>query len=247
MNNKIWIIAPFIDYFKPLMEQGVASRFLKNSIHLVSLRDYGLGNYKAIDDTPYGGGPGMVIRADVLKAALIEGVIKPGNYREEFKEKLHIIYTSPRGEVWDNNICKDFAQTHFSKDSKDLVFICGRYEGIDERFWENYIDEDLSLGDFVLTGGEIAVMAFLDSSLRFVEGVLGNKNSADNDSFEDCLIEGPQYTKPQEFEGKTPPEVLLSGHHAKIDNFHLEQRKKFTQNLRPDLWDKYKKRYQENE
>jgi tRNA (guanine37-N1)-methyltransferase len=173
----------------------------------------------------------MVMRADILKDALMKGVVEAGGYTG--KEDLHVIYTSPRGKVWNNKLAREFGTGTLA--TKDVVFICGRYEGIDERFLENYVDEFFSVGDYVLTGGEIPVMAILDSSVRFVPGILGNKLSAGDDSFEDGLIEFPQYTKPREFEGKDVPEVLLEGHHKKIGEWQKEQKVQMTKKWRPDL------------
>jgi tRNA (guanine37-N1)-methyltransferase len=193
-----------------------------------------VGNYKAVDDTPYGGGPGMVMRPDVLANAFQEGVMIPGGYTD--KSQLTVIYTSPRGVPWNNQVAREFGTQTMT--DKDLVFICGRYEGIDERFLDQYVNLSFSLGDYVLTGGELAVMTMLDSAVRFVPGILGNKSSASEDSFEDGLLECPQYTKPREFEGLEVPEVLANGHHAKIKIWQQEQKEQTTKRLRPDLWAK---------
>ena len=158
----------------------------------------------------------MVMRADVLKEALMKGIVEEGNYGEDFKNKLHVVFPGPRGKTWDNSYCKDFAKRFSTEGSKDLVFICGRYEGIDERFLNLYVDEQISLGDFILTGGEIPTMAIIDSALRFFSGVLGNKESSEQESFQSNSLEHPQYTRPEIVEGMKVPEVLLSGHHKNI-------------------------------
>lgn len=240
MKKRIWIITLFPQYFSSFLELGIIGSVLKGKrgpqfeVNTISLRDFSPNDYKGVDDAPFGGGPGMVIRADILKAALM-GVVEQGSYGENFKEKLHVVYPSPRGRLWENSYCKEFARKNFSQDSKDLVFICGRYEGIDERFIEKYIDEEISLGDFILTGGELATMVILDSSLRFVEGVLGNKESAEFESFQNQMLEGPQFTRPREFEGLEVPSVLISGNHAEISKYQERERHRVTEKFRPDL------------
>ena len=240
--KKIWIITLFPEFFNPLLETGVAGAALRGergqefSLNMVSLRDYSPKDFKGVDASPYGGGAGMVMRADVLKNALLEGIVKPGNYGPDFKEKLHIVFPNPRGKVWSNDTCKEFANKSWDeKVKKDIVFVCGRYEGIDQRFIDLYIDEEISLGDYILTGGEIATMAIIDSSLRFSDGVLGNRNSHEDESFQNNLLEQPQYTRPREFEGITVPEVLLSGDHKKIEEYHKSEKLRITKECRPDL------------
>jgi tRNA (guanine37-N1)-methyltransferase len=241
MIKRIWILTLFPEYFKPLLECGIAgsafrgerSDSIKFEVKFVNIRDYATTKYKSVDDSPFGGGPGMVMRADILRDAVVKGVQEAGEYPS--LDSLHVIYTSPRGRVWTNNVAREFGTTLLSYPDKDLVFICGRYEGVDERFLEKYVDDYYSLGDFVLTGGELAVMTMLDSAVRFVPGILGNKLSSEHDSFEDGLIENPQYTKPQDFEGMPVPEILLSGHHKKIEEWQLEEKKRMTKKWRPDL------------
>jgi tRNA (guanine37-N1)-methyltransferase len=234
--KKIWIITLFPDYFNPLIQLGIVGAALRGkrgdgpSIELVQLRDYSGKEYKGVDDSPFGGGPGMVIRADVLKRALVEGVVQKGNYGDNFREKLTIIFPSPRGIKWNNVEAKKV-----SNFEKDLVFICGRYEGIDERFIERYIDLEFSLGDFVLSGGELPSMVFIDSLLRFKKGVLGNESGSGEESFEHGLLEFPQYTRPADFEGSLVPDILLSGHHKKIDEYRKAESLRITKKYRPDL------------
>jgi tRNA (guanine37-N1)-methyltransferase len=239
--RKIWILTLFPEYFKPLLECGISgsafrgerSDSIKFEVKFVNIRDYSTTKYKSVDDSPFGGGPGMVMRADILRDALVKGVQETGGYQD--LSELHVIYTSPRGKVWNNKVAREFGTNVLSHPSKDVVFICGRYEGIDERFLEKYVNDFYSLGDFVLTGGELAVMTMLDSAVRFVPGILGNKLSSEYDSFEDGMIEYPQYTKPQDFEGMEVPEILLSGHHKKIEIWQKEQKLLMTTKLRPDL------------
>lgn len=239
---KIWIINSFPKMFEAYLDSGVAGQALRGErgidfeLNSVLLREFSPKDFKGVDDSPYGGGEGMVLRADVLKNAIEKGIVEPGGYGEDWREKLHIVYTSPRGKVWKNEYAKDFAARIWGEQkSKDVVFICGRYEGIDERFIETYVDEIISLGDYVITGGEVAVMTILDSALRFVPGVLGNKLSSENESFQSGLLEEPVYTRPREFEGKEVPEVLLSGNHKAIEEYKKEERVRITKKYRPDL------------
>lgn len=244
MIKKIWILTLFPEYFKPLLECGISgqafrgerSDHTKFEIHFVNIRDYSTTKYRSVDDSPFGGGPGMVMRADILRDAIMKGVLDSGGYQG--LDDLHVVYTSPRGKVWNNHVARDFGTKILSHPQKDIVFICGRYEGVDERFLEKYVDEFYSLGDYVLTGGELAVMVMLDSAVRFVPGILGNKLSSEHDSFEDGLIEYPQYTRPQEFDGMPVPEVLLSGNHKKIEDWQKEQKRLMTEKFRPDLLNK---------
>jgi tRNA (guanine37-N1)-methyltransferase len=239
--RRIWILTLFPEYFKPLLECGISgaafrgdrSESVKFEMNFVNIRDYSKTKYKSVDDSPFGGGPGMVMRADILRDALVLGVKEAGNYQD--LSSLHVIYTSPRGKVWNNKVAREFGTNILTHPEKDIVFICGRYEGVDERFLEKYVNDYYSLGDFVLTGGELAVMTMLDSAVRFVPGILGNKLSSEYDSFEDGLVEYPQYTKPQDFEGVGVPEILLSGHHKKIEAWQRDQKILMTEKLRPDL------------
>lgn len=246
-TRRLWILTLFPEYFEPLLKCGIAGQALRGerseslqfSVQMVNIRDWGMGHYKAVDDTPYGGGPGMIMRADVLSQAFHQGVLEKGGYGDDWREHLTMVYTSPRGQSWNNARARSFAHDVLAQ--KDVVFLCGRYEGIDERFLERYVGMSFSVGDYVLTGGEIAVMAILDSSVRFVPGILGNKTSANEDSFEDGLLECPQYTKPRSFEGIDVPEVLANGNHALIKRWQQSAKEDTTQRLRPDLWDAYQK------
>lgn len=242
MIRRIFILTLFPEYFRPLLDCGIAGQALRGEraseefkfeVHLLNVRDFSTTKYRSVDDSPYGGGPGMVMRADILRDALMEGIVRAHGYAS--KDELHVVYTSPRGVVWNNKVAREFGSTVLSATGKDVVFICGRYEGIDERFLEKYVDAYYSIGDYVLTGGEIAVMAMLDSAVRFVPGILGNKLSSLHDSFEDGLIEHPQYTKPAEFEGMTVPEVLMGGHHKKIEEWQKAEKIRMTKKYRSDL------------
>jgi len=239
--KRIWILTLFPEMFKPFLECGISgaafrgerSEDTKFELHFVNIRDYSQTKYKSVDDSPYGGGPGMVMRADILRDALVKGVQEAGGYQS--LEKLHVVYTSPRGKVWSNKEARNFGMNILGTGNKDVVFIAGRYEGIDERFLTKYVNDFYSIGDYVLTGGELAIMTMLDSAVRFVPGILGNKLSSEYDSFEDGLIEFPQYTKPREFEGMDVPAILLEGHHKKITEWQHEEKIAMTKKWRPDL------------
>ncbi len=233
---KIWIIGYFKEYFDAFSSCGVIGKALRKErgqapeINFVSVLDHLPTGHKDADDSPYGGGAGMVLRADILKDVLYRGVIIPGDYGDNWKEKLHLIHPSPRGEYWNQNKAEQLLNH-----KKDLVYICGRYEGIDERFLEAYIDEYISLGPFILSGAEIAIMAMLDSALRLSPGVLGNEQSFQDESYQNDLLEYAHYTKPREFEGKKVPDILLSGHHEKIKKYRQDSKLELTKKFRPDL------------
>lgn len=250
--KKIWIITLFPEFFEAFSSCGVIGQALNNKrktvleydLQVINLREFSCDNYKGVDDSPFGGGPGMVMKADVLFRALDHLRESRGFPKGDFS-KFHVVYTAPRGVVWRRDHSFHFAKKHLETNTQDLVFICGRYEGVDERFLEKYVNEFISLGDYVLSGGEIAVQAILDSAFRFVDGVLGNKNSYGEDSFEEGLLEYPQYTRPREFQGMSVPEILLSGHHQKMIDFQKEKQQQMTEKYRPDLWEKYQKREKE--
>lgn len=236
--KKIFVVSLFPEYFESLKSGGVTGQALSGQradleLVLINPREFTMTNYKGVDDTPFGGGAGMVMRADVLAKAINEGICDNHQLK---RDDLKIIYTAPRGKTWTDEFAQKLGSQIVAE--KNFVFICGRYEGVDERFLENYVDEFYSLGDFVLSGGEIAVMAMIDSALRFLPGVLGNNASAMEDSFTNGMLEYPLYTKPREFEGKMVPEVLLNGHHAKIVEFQKQQSLVMTKKYRPDLLEK---------
>jgi tRNA (guanine37-N1)-methyltransferase len=190
-------------------------------IHLHNLHEYGLGKYRQIDDYPFGGGAGMVLKPEPL-AAIIEKLKSERTYN-------HIIYTSPDGLTFNQSMANQLSL------QQNLMFLCGHYKGIDHRIRELYITLELSLGDFVLSGGEIAVSAMADAIIRLIPGVIGNEESALSDSFQDQLLAPPLYTRPETFQGLDIPAVLKSGNHALIEQWRLEQSIKRTQELRPDL------------
>ncbi len=243
-NKRIWIVTLFPQLFTPFFDVGVAGQTFSGNrghrfqIETINPAAFSPRDFKGVDDSPYGGGQGMVMRADVLKAAL-DHIVSQSGFGPDYREKLKVIYTGPRGVVWDNQCCKDFSKKHWGEISHDLVFICGRYEGIDERFLIEYVDETYSIGDYVLTGGELAVMVILDSAIRFVDGSLGHQLSAQEDSFNDGLVEHPQYTRPKDFEGSSVPDILLSGDHKKIAAYRFQEKLEATKKYRPDLYQKY--------
>ena len=195
-------------------------------LRTVNIRDYAIDKHKTVDDTPYGGGSGMLIKPDVLAKSLDKNISRD--------EK--IVYLSPKGKVFNQKIAKEL-----SLENK-VNIICGHFEGIDQRVLENRKIDEISLGDFVLSGGETATYVFLDAILRLIPGVLGNEKSTSEESFENGLLEYPQYTKPQIWEEKSVPNVLLSGDHAKIKDWRLSQSEAITRDRRPDLWQKYNKK-----
>ncbi|KPQ05822.1 MAG: tRNA (guanine37-N1)-methyltransferase TrmD [Rhodobacteraceae bacterium HLUCCA12] len=199
----------------------------------VDLRPFGEGRHRNVDDTPAGGGAGMVLRADVMARALAAAGVAPGGA----DPRRPLVYVSPRGRRFDQAMARRFAA------GDGLTLICGRFEGLDERVIEHFDIEEVSLGDFVLTGGEIAAMALIDATVRLIPRVLGNQASTEEESFSDGLLEHPHYTKPPVWEGRAIPEVLLSGHHAKIVDWRREQAERLTKERRPDLWRAYRERH----
>ena len=217
------------DCFPGPLDKGLYGKAMEKKIwdlKTVDIREYALDKHKTVDDTPYGGGSGMLLKPDVVAKSL-DANIKNG-------EK--IFYLSPRGKVFNQNTAKEI-----SKENK-VNLICGHFEGIDQRVLDNRKIEEISIGDFILSGGETASYVFLDSILRLIPGVIGNEDSKNEESFENGLLEYPQYTKPQIWEEKSVPNVLLSGDHAKIKDWRLTQSKAITRHRRPDLWQKYNKK-----
>jgi len=192
----------------------------------IDIRKYSSDKNLKVDDTPYGGGSGMLIKPDVVGSALDNNVVKG--------EK--VIFLTPRGKIFNQKIAKELSS------EKVVNIICGRFEGIDQRVIETRNIEEYSIGDFILSGGETAAFVFIDAILRLLPGVLGNENSTKEESFENGLLEYPQYTKPQIWEEKEVPNVLLSGDHAKIKHWRLSQSEAITRDRRPDLWQKYNKK-----
>lgn len=215
-----WFVGPFGESILARAEaRGLVD------LRAFDLRPYGIGRHQVVDDAPYGGGGGMLLKPEPLAAALDAIAGPPGA-----EGRARVLLTSPRGRTWDHAAAIEAATA-----GRDIVIVCGRYEGVDERVIETRVDEEVSIGDFVLTGGEIAAMAIIDSIVRLMPGVLGNDTSAANDSFFDGLLEGPHYTRPEEFEGRRVPDVLLSGNHAAIAAWRREQAIAITRARRPEL------------
>ncbi len=221
---KIDILTLFPEMFSPLKESiiGRALNSGKLELNVVDIREYTLDKHKKCDDTPFGGGAGMVMMAQPI-ASCIEAV--------DPEHKARRIYLSPKGKTFSQSTVLEY-----SKEER-LLLLCGHYEGVDQRVLDIYIDEELSIGDFVLTGGEIPAMAVVDAVSRYVEGVI-NRESLKDESFTNNLLEYPQYTKPQEFKGLKVPDVLISGNHGEVDKWRLEESLKITEKLRPDLLEK---------
>ena len=216
------------DLFPGPFSEGLYGKALEKKIwnlQKVNIRDYAEDKHKTVDDTPYGGGSGMLIKPDVISNALDKNT----------KKGEKIIFLTPRGKVFNHECAKKLSQ------EKIINIICGHFEGVDQRVIESRNIEEISIGDFVLSGGETASYVFLDAILRLIPGVIGNENSIAEESFENGLLEYPQYTKPQIWEKISVPEVLLSGDHAKIKDWRLSQSEAITRDRRPDLWQKYKK------
>lgn len=223
---RIDIITLFPEFFESIKEHSMIGRAIKNKkVEIVThnLRDYATDNYKTVDDKPYGGGVGMVLKFDVLLRALEDIKLKSSE-----QEKPMIILLTPQGEVY-----KQARAKQLSKEN-NLILICGHYEGFDERIRE-YVDLEISIGDYVLTGGEIAAEVIIDSVARLLPGVLGKDESAEEESHSEGLLEYPQYTRPEEYEGKKVPEILLSGNHPEIEKWRKEQALMKTIERRPDL------------
>ena len=195
------------------------------SLEIVNIRDYAADKHKTVDDTPFGGGSGMLMRADVIANALDKNI---SNKNEP------IIYLSPKGKKFDQIYAKKILD-------KNINIICGHFEGVDQRLLETRNIEEISVGDYVLSGGEIGAFVVIDAVVRLISGVLGNSSSLAEETFERNLLEYPQYTKPQKWETKCVPDVLLSGDHAKIKDWRLSQSEAITRRRRPDLWEKHKK------
>ena len=220
---KFDIITLFPEMFSAIKEEGVISRALKNSIISIrewQLRDFSSNKYKNVDDKPYGGGAGMVMQVKPIRDCLAK--IK------ELEPNTKVIYLSPQGEPLNQKLVEELSKFD------SLTLLCGRYEGVDERVIENDVDFEVSIGDYVISGGELASMVLIDAVSRRLDNVLGNKDSL-NDSFEDNLLDYPHYTRPESIDGESVPEVLLSGNQAKIDAWRQEQAIKKTKQKRPDI------------
>lgn len=221
---RIDIISVLPELMQSFFEYSILKRAQENKlvdIHLHQLRDYSLNKYKSVDDYAFGGGAGMVLQPEPL-ARCLDDLLNKNTYDE-------IIYVTPDGETLNQKICNQLSL------KKNIIIICGHYKGIDQRIRDLYVTKEISIGDYVLTGGELAACVLCDAIIRLIPGVLNDETSALTDSFQDGLLAPPVYTRPVEFKGKKVPEVLLSGDHKKIEDWRYEQALKLTQKRRPDL------------
>lgn len=219
------VITLFPDAFPGLLGESLTGKALKDGIwqlDRIDLRRFGEGKHRNVDDTPAGGGAGMVLRADIVGKAIEEARRRAG--------PLPLVYLSPRGKPLDQAMARRFSE------GRGVALLCGRFEGVDERVIEHYGIEEVSLGDFVMTGGELAAQALIDASVRLIPRVLGNRASTEEESFSDGLLEHPQYTRPAVWEGREIPEILLSGNHGKIADWRRAEAERLTKERRPDLW-----------
>ena len=225
---KARIFTLYPEIFPGPLNKGLYGKALSNKIwnlDIINIRDSAEDKHKTVDDTPFGGGSGMLIKPDVLASSIDQHVNK--------NEK--IFYLSPKGKLFNQKTAKSLSKEHC------VNLICGHFEGVDQRLLETRNIEEISIGDYILSGGETAAFVIVDSILRLIPGILGNEESVHEESFENGLLEYPQYTKPQLWEEKNVPDVLLSGDHSKIKDWRLSQSEAITRHRRPDLWQKYKK------
>ncbi len=216
------ILSLFPGYFNGPFNESIVKRAVEKGlvkIQLTDIRDFADNRYKKVDDRPYGGGPGMVLMPQPVTAAI----------RNVKREESRVIYLSPQGRRLNNELCRELAL------EKHLILLCGHYEGIDQRALDLEVDEEISIGDYVLTNGCLAAIVLVDSVIRFIPGVLGHALSAEEDSFENGRLDCSHFTYPKVFEGLAVPKVLLSGHHQEIEKWRREQALRKTEKMRPDL------------
>ncbi|GAB4170600.1 MAG: tRNA (guanosine(37)-N1)-methyltransferase TrmD [Calditrichia bacterium] len=233
---KITIITPFPDIVESPIHESILKQAQKKTdltFQIINPRDFAEDKHKVIDDYPYGGGFGMVLKPEPLFGA-IEFALK------EFNEKPKIIYPSPQGKLFNQEIAKKLAT------EKNFVFICGRYKGIDQRVIDTFVDEEISIGDYIISGGELASLVIIDAIVRLQPGVLNHIESAETDTFSEDLFDAPYYTRPEVFRNMKVPDVLLSGHHKKIEEWRLARRIEKTKRVRPDLYDRYCEKNKQN-
>ena len=225
---KVRVFTLYPEMFPGPLASGLYKKALEKkiwSLEMVNIRDYATDKHKTVDDTPFGGGSGMIMRADILANSLDKNI---------FDNKEAVIYLSPKGKKFDQIYAKKILD-------KNINIICGHFEGVDQRILETRNIEEVSIGDLILSGGEIGAIVIIDTVVRLLPGVLGNPNSLSEETFEKNLLEYPQYTKPQKWEGKEIPSVLLTGDHEKIKDWRLARSEDITRRRRPDLWEKYNK------
>lgn len=228
---KYYIMTLFPEMFPGIMDTSILGRAKEKGLidwEAKNIRDYTLDKHMKVDDYPYGGGAGMVMQAEPVYRCY-QSICETSTTK-----RRRVIYMTPQGHVFNQAMARDFAG------EEELVFLCGHYEGIDERVLEEIVTDYVSIGDYVLTGGELPAMVVMDTVSRLVPGVLGNGDSAETESFSDGLLEYPQYTRPVEILGRRVPEVLMSGHHERIENWRMEQSLQRTKEFRPDLYAEWK-------
>ena len=231
---QIFVITPFPAIPEAVIGESILRRASEKEIvdyHVIDLREFTEGKHRQIDDYPFGGGTGMVMLAEpILKAMDRVKELYKGN------NGLRVVFPSPQAQVLSQQTSRDLSVVD------GIAFICGHYKGIDERVREAVVTDEISIGDYVVTGGELPAMVILDSVVRLIPGVLGDEESANTDSFTHDLLDHPHYTRPEEVKGLKVPEVLMSGHHANVDAWRQEQRELRTKKNRPDLWEQYQEK-----
>ena len=228
--KKIAIITPVPEMVHAIIEQSMLRKAASEKVveyNVFDHREFGKGSYRQIDDTPFGGGSGMVMMAEPLMAAIEFAMEWMGD------NDVRIVCPSPQGKTWNHKSAETFS------DHEKTIFICGHYKGIDQRVIEKYVTDEFSIGDFVVTSGEIPAMIMIDSTVRLIPGVLNSRESAETDTFYGDLLDNPHFTKPRKVDGMPVPEVLLNGHHKEIEDWRQSQREFITKEKRPDLWRKY--------
>lgn len=220
-----YIMTLFPEMFQGCLQDSILGRASRKGLigfETFNIRDYSTDKHRHVDDYPYGGGAGMVMQPGPIYDCWAD-------ITKDMEKKPRVLYMTPQGRVFDQKAAQELAQ------EESLIFLCGHYEGVDERVIEEIVTDEFSIGDYVLTGGELPAMVMIDTISRLIPGVLGNQESAPGDSFQDGLLEYPQYTRPEVFHGKSVPEVLLSGHHANIETWRRQQSLKRTKDRRPEL------------
>ena len=224
----VQVITLFPDAFPGVLGLSLTGKALQCrnwTLSTIDLRDFGIGKHNKVDDTPSGGGPGLVIRADVLGPAIETALSRA-------ESSTPLVYLSPRGKTFNQRLARKWSK------SEGIILICGRFEGIDQRVIDHYGIEEVSMGDFVMTGGEIAAQAMIDTTVRLLPNVIGNRDSLKTESHSNGLIEHDQFTRPNEWKGQKIPQTLSSGHHGKIESWRENQSKSKTKQYRADLWEK---------
>ena len=225
------IITPVPELVEKILQETIIRKSIDNglaNINVVNLRKFSKGKYQQVDDNPFGGGEGMVMMPEPFFKAIDHTMEKWNN-----NKNVNVIYPSPQGTQWSQDYAKKFSSDEY------IIFLCGHYKGIDERVIEKYVTHEYSLGDYVISGGELSSMVMMDSIIRLIPGVVNSYKSVLTDSFMNGLLDAPYYTRPREIDGKIVPDVLLNGNHEQIDSWKLNKRMEYTRKKRKDLWEKY--------